>query len=482
MAPLPLINPPLQDSDFTLDISGVAGLFGGDEVVEATSSLHLYKGRKYRGWYNSPGAYVVAKYFGRIADSRFWRGVFPGEWQDPADAFSLDGKKGPKYQAVLSGTQMITGHTGYLLGKFIREQPGKDLREANQRTTEPTGVTIVDIKSVKNLDNLFVPSSLLQLLVGYFTIFSSFAAAIISLILFDDRICFAAIVIGTMIGGISSLVIGTGNLTLHTVYTPAPGSPPGDGILIDKEVIILRGSEAHVNAITKGRFVLDLIGKPKYHIIGVCAALYFAQFIAQLFLIPLGSLGGQIMFLASFAVAYVNNSLLASIDRDAIQTRLLLQSVDLKYSKFKVPNRTMATIFACLALKRSKTEINECPAYADYRPEEMLRSLLPNDTTVWNTWREVVLDVLHGRKSEAYFADALNDPRLADLRTDQRNLLRTLLLDARAGYIKYQEFAKGTIDGELNFLPLPSTITQGIHIFAEQCVVSSSQSFSDEKA
>ncbi|KAF8884221.1 hypothetical protein CPB84DRAFT_1965036 [Gymnopilus junonius] len=273
MAPLPLIAPPLQDSKFTLDISGVAGLFGGDEVVEATSSLHLYKGRKYRGWYNSPGAYVVAKYFGRAGQ-----------------CVQLDGKKGPKYQAVLSGTQMITGHTGYLLGRFMNEQPGKDLREADQRTTEPTGVTIVDIKSVRNLDNLFVPSSLLQLLVGYFTILTSFATAIVSLILFNDRICFAAIIIGTMIGGISSLIIGSGSLTLHTVYTPAPGSPPGDGILVDKEIIILRGNEGHVNAITKGSFKLDLIGKPKYHLIGICSALYFAQFIAQLFLIPIGTL------------------------------------------------------------------------------------------------------------------------------------------------------------------------------------------------
>ncbi|KAF8884220.1 hypothetical protein CPB84DRAFT_1850752 [Gymnopilus junonius] len=122
----------------------------------------------------------------------------------------------------------------------------------------------------------------------------------------------------------------------------------------------------------------------------------------------------------------------------------------------------MATIFTCFALKRSRAEIDACPSYADYNLEQILTSLLPNDTRVWNAWRKIVLDVLLSRKDPSYFVDAVDDdPKLADLRNDQRTLLRTLLLDAKAGYLKYQEYAKGDVD--------------------KQCIISSARSVSDEK-
>ncbi|KDR74941.1 hypothetical protein GALMADRAFT_211824 [Galerina marginata CBS 339.88] len=439
MAPLPLIPPPLQNSSFTLDIFSIAGFFGGDEVIQAMATLHLYKGRKWRGWYNSPGTYAVAKSFGRMANSRFWRGLFPGTTQDPATAFGMDGKKGPKYLGALSGTEITTGHTGYLLAEYVKSLNGLDLRDEGHRITKATSVTVIDVRSVENLDNLSAPSSLLHLLLSYFTMISSIACAVFSLILFDDKVCFAAILLGTLIGGISSIIIGFGDLSLQSVFSPAPGSPPGDGVLVGEEIVVVRGTEANVNAITKGKFHLKLIGSPKYHIIGVCSMLYFLQFITQLFLIPQGSLPGQLMFLTSFAIAWVNNCALASIDKEAIQMDVLAQSVKMDIKKYKLPSRTMATLFTCLALHRSPEELATSPEYGDFDPERLLKYMLPNNTTVWQAWRQVVMDVLQSKQPPEYFDTAVNGPKLSGLRSDQKSLLKTLLNDAGVTYKKYYE-------------------------------------------
>ncbi|KAJ3507765.1 hypothetical protein NLJ89_g6122 [Agrocybe chaxingu] len=430
MAPVPLDPIPLENSKFNLDIFSVAGFFGGDEVVEAMATLHLYKGRKWRGWYNSPGAYTVAKHLGRIADSRFWRALFPGAWRDPATAFSLDGKEGPKYLAVLSGTEMPTGHAGYLLAESVKKLAGKDLWDRSHRRTASTSVTIVDIKRVIKLDNLSVSNSPLHLLISYFTMLSSVACAVFSFLFFNDKFCFFAILLGTLIGGISSLVIGMGSLSLESVFKPAPGSPPGDGVLLGQSFIVLRGSESDVNAITKGKFCLHMANHPSYHNIGVCALLYFLQFLAQLFLIPQGNLPGQLMYLASFVIAWINNCVIASIDKEEVQTNLLADSVSMETMKFAMPNRTTAVVFTCLALRRAADEKSSCPAYKDFE------------------WRRIVLQVLESKSSPEYLAAALNEPEIRDLRHDQQELLKTLLHDADKAYKKYNEItSNGGVHG-----------------------------------
>ncbi|PPQ92747.1 hypothetical protein CVT25_003856 [Psilocybe cyanescens] len=445
MAPLPLVSPPLENSNFNLDIFSVAGFFGGDEVLESMSTIHLTDGRKWRGWYNSPGAYTVAKSVGRIANSQFWRGLFPGSCQDPASSFGLDGKKGPEYMAVLSGTKMTSGYMGYLLAQHVKHYPEvTNLFDGESRTTKNTGVTIIDIQDVRHLPHLSSQSSTFHLLLSYFTMISSIACAIFCLILFDDKFCFTAILLGTIIGGISTLIIGMGTLTLQTVFQPAPGSPPGDGVLVGEEFIVLRGKEGHVNAITKGKFHLKLKGAPKYHIIGICSVLYFLQFIVQLFLIPQGHLIGQIMFLSSFAISWIYNGAIASIDKEAKQAKLLKKSVTMDIKKYTLPNRTRAVVFTCLSLRRSLEEIEQSPVYSDFNPESLLKSMLPNDTRVWHKWRSVVKDILLRNQDPQYFDDALDDEDMADLREDQRNLLSTLLKDAKCAYKMYHNISDYT--------------------------------------
>jgi hypothetical protein len=42
---------PWEGVDFNLDSSGVAGFFGGEEAISAMATVHLYRGRKWLGWY-----------------------------------------------------------------------------------------------------------------------------------------------------------------------------------------------------------------------------------------------------------------------------------------------------------------------------------------------------------------------------------------------------------------------------------------------
>src|SRR5258708_37465646 len=116
---------PLQNAKFTLDASGVAGFFGGEEAISAMATVHVFEGRKWMGWYNSPGSYTVAKKYGRLAKSRFWDGLFPGVSVNPAALFEYSGQIGPEYRGVCSGTVISnTGQTGYL---FMKESESSKL-------------------------------------------------------------------------------------------------------------------------------------------------------------------------------------------------------------------------------------------------------------------------------------------------------------------------------------------------------------------
>jgi hypothetical protein len=86
---------------FDLDVSGVAGFFGGEEAISAMQTINLYKYRKWMGWYSSPGSWNAGKKFGMLAIpvcGTPW--LFPGPNEDPAKFFELDGKQGPKYVAA----------------------------------------------------------------------------------------------------------------------------------------------------------------------------------------------------------------------------------------------------------------------------------------------------------------------------------------------------------------------------------------------
>jgi hypothetical protein len=107
---------------FNLDVSGIAGFFGGEESSAAMASVNLVRARPFVGWYNSPGSYFVAKVYGMIAGTRFWDGLFPGRDSSPAAILGLDGQHGPRFIGSKSATRIdMTGHLAYLLFSYCSD-------------------------------------------------------------------------------------------------------------------------------------------------------------------------------------------------------------------------------------------------------------------------------------------------------------------------------------------------------------------------
>ncbi|RPD79751.1 hypothetical protein L226DRAFT_179376 [Lentinus tigrinus ALCF2SS1-7] len=422
---------PLHDSDINLDISGVAGFFGGDVAVSAMATVHVYQGRKWLGWYNSPGSYEIAKRYGQLGRSRFWDGLYPGINVDPAVLFELDGLNGPKYRAVHSGTVMYkTGHLAHL---FLQEC--KNIEAAHEvddtRVTIPVCVTVAELShqpAVEEHPRLFRDSTSPLALIPIFT---SFAAAVACAV-FRDWFCFSMIVLGMLSSGVSCYVIGMGAFTF-THPAPADGAPHGDGVLEgDGDIVVLKGPEGAVNPITRGRFSLKYNSEPEYHNIGSSSMLLTIQFLAQLLIVPQGEIFGQIMFLSSLAVSWMYNSYLSSLDKESIQRRILVQQVLRvpRMRKYRLGTRTIMVVFVLLVLSPAD----------DQMLRKVMDDLLPNETHVWTIWKETVLHAIrninHDEKDGAFDFDLSVGEGLG---ANDRRLLKTLYQDARTAYVAYQE-------------------------------------------
>ena len=430
---------PLRESDVNLDISGVAGFFGGDVAVSAMATVHVYQGRKWLGWYNSPGSYEVAKRYGQLGRSRWWDGLYPGINVDPAVLFELDGMNGPKYRAVHSGTVMYnTGHLAHLLlqeCKNIAPPHIHTLDETQMRVTTPACVTVVDLvdEPCKVLHpRLFRDStSPLALIPIFVSCATSVACAY-----YRDWFCFSMIVLGMVSSGLSCYVIGTGVFTF-THPEPAVGAPPGDGVLEggDQEIVVLKGPEGAVNPITRGRFSLQYASEPEYHNIGLCSMLLTVQFLAQLIIVPQGEIFGQIMFLASLAVSWVYNSYLSSLDKESVQRRILIQQVlqEPRMRKYRLGTRTIMVVFVLLVLSPADEQALR----------KVLNDMLPNETVVWRAFKDRVLNEVRAlsmdeKKNTQPFAF---DFATADgYNQSDRKLLLTLYNDARTAYFAYTEY------------------------------------------
>ncbi|KAG1805696.1 uncharacterized protein BJ212DRAFT_1391051 [Suillus subaureus] len=284
----------IRPGNFSLNVSGVAGFFGGDEAISAIQTIHHYKARKFLGWYNSPGSWNVGKKFGKLAKSRFWDGLFPGPDEEPAKFFELDGKQGPKYVASRSGSVLEhTGHLAYLIMQKSKEELGYQVKG---RVTKRNKVTIIKTQLVfepaaarketpkeapKDEDKEeeephkethkeevlpkkvpkeepvrdIPPHSGRHTLVAILPIAVSFTTCALCGWT-HDWFCFSMILLGIMSSGISSVVIGSACLKLQGVNS-APTAPPGDGMLMDgDDIVLLLGKEGDVATITRGKFIL----------------------------------------------------------------------------------------------------------------------------------------------------------------------------------------------------------------------------------
>ena len=299
----------------------------------------------------------------------------------------------------------------------------EDSRRVKGRRTTPASVTVIDLPyappETVQPRRLRTHSEILAVVPIAVSAATSVLCALVG-----DWWCFASIVLGMLASGVACLVIGSGKLTFRHPE-PAKGAPRGDGILVDdgEGVIVLRGHEAAVNSLTRGKFTLEFGGHPEYSQIGHCSVLLTLQFLAQLIFIPQGTLFGQLMFVTSLAVSWMYNTYLSSLDKEDRQTAILLDIMrleDTDFKKFEVESRTAMAVFSCLALTASGKPIRN--------PRKLLDELIPNDTEVWERWKTLVADRLLLQQSMD-FTEA--DWKVDGLDEEERVLLQRLLEDAR---------------------------------------------------
>ncbi|KAL4080918.1 hypothetical protein J3A83DRAFT_4153544 [Scleroderma citrinum] len=416
---------PLNRVRFSLDTSGVVGVFGGEQAVSAMGTIPLYKNWKWLGWYNSPGAYEIAKRYGGLAKSRFFDGLFPGNRTDPATLFEMDGSKGPKFEAAHSGTVIEeTSHLAALFMKECVEQEGGIIIDG--RKTQAVGVTIAELEHTPPAE--VSPQQVISHspFISSIPILVSLATCIMCAYM-CDWFSFLMILLGMFVSGISCLVIGSGTL-IFTHPEPAPGSPRGDGILCSEEIVLLKGREGAVNSITRGKFKLRFKSEPYYHDIGWCSVLLMIQFIAQLLLIPQGTLFGQVMFIISIATSWGHNMWLSSLNKENIQRRILINEVlqRPRLTRYIFPNRTSMVVFVLLTLHAEKLE-------------RLMNDLLPNETKVWERWKATVIERLRERKRLEFQPRDWEDP---DFSEEEKTLLKTLYLDAGSAWYAHDKLCK----------------------------------------
>ncbi|KAG0703842.1 hypothetical protein DFH29DRAFT_408839 [Suillus ampliporus] len=433
---------PLNKASFTLDTSGVMGFFGGEEALSAMSTVHLYQGRRWLGWYNSPGSYTVAKKFGQLAKSRFWDGIFPGPNPTPEEMFGLDGLNGPRFIGVFSGTDMTTtGHFAYLTAQMANEaqmtKETKELIPPGGRKTSSCSLSIIDVDKNEKQGGKVPRMKVYHALCAVIPIASSLAACLACAFV-RDWLGFGLIVLGMASSGLSCFVIGSGKL--HFQFSePSLYAPRGDGLLLMRnDIVILRGAEKDVTSITKAKFVLDMGSDEEFNTVGVCSLLLLSQFLIQLLLVPRATLFGQIMFLSSLAVSWGYNSFLSSLEKEKIQTDLLWKSLDEPHiTKLVLPNRGSQAAYTCFVL-HADVDMSK-KSSANFKPKKILEYMIPNDTRVWEAWREhVARQVLSKETTKSFKPDK---ELIGDLEEEEQQLLREMLDDAEYGYKCYKKLS-----------------------------------------
>lgn len=417
------LQPPF-DNTHLLNAAGACGAFGGDEVVSAMATVHVYQNRKWFGWYNTPGSYEIAKRYGRLAKSRFFDGLFPGVHTDPATLFELDGTLGPTFLAAHSG--IIIGETGRLaalLSEHCSTLPHAPLGDTK---TEPISVTIFELHHTPEARMSPPPQRTLAPRLAMVPTLTSFATCA-TCALCEDWWSFSMILLGILTSGISCLVIGSGQLIfMHP--TSAPGSPPGDGILVsDREFVLLKGSKGAVNSVTQGRFSLHFDSEPHYRNIGWCSVLLMFQFTAQLVLIPEGRLFGQLMFVVSLAVSWMYNLWLSSFDKQRVQLEMLMNVLHRPRStKYALGTRMSMVVFVLLIL-------------APEDPRKLMDLFLPNDTKALTVWKDAVTSHLREAKPLLFNECGYDDGTFSK---DEMTQLEVFFGDAASGYHSFTSYQR----------------------------------------
>ncbi|KAL4062011.1 hypothetical protein J3A83DRAFT_2773490 [Scleroderma citrinum] len=415
---------PLNTTSFTLDTSGMATFFGGDVAVTAMTTLHLDPTRRWLGWYNAPGTYEVAKRYGRVSKSRLLEGLFPGVPTDLVTMLGLAGIQGAKYIAAHSGT--IFEETGPFAALLMEECQRMESEDIQGRETVSMHVTITELNHDPENNFVLNPTRIFPPIVATIPILVS-AGTAVACAIFTDWFCFCMIVLGMLANGVSCLTIGAGRFVFQHPVRKDPGaSGSGDGILLsdpNQEIIVLKGSPNAVDSIIRGAFQLRFASEPKYRDIKCSTALLVFQFIAQILLIPQGSLFGQILFVGSLIVSGAYNMWLASWDREATQREVCIRSVLQRpvFQRYKLGTRTSAAVFTILMLKPKD-------------PAKFMDMIIPNDTPIWKKFKANVISRIRDDKELIFDSSFWEDSEV----TEDRGLLELLYRDAEAAYRGYK--------------------------------------------
>jgi len=412
---------PLNTANFTLDTSGMATFFGGDVAVAAMTTLHLDPTRRWLGWYNAPGTYEVAKRYGRVVKSRLLEGLFAGVPTDLGTLLGLAGLKGAKYIAAHGGT--VLEETGPFSAILMEECQHLAAEHIPGRQSVPMRVTITELHHDPDNDFVLKPTPIFPPIVAAIPILVSLGTAVTCAV-YKDWFCFCMISLGMISNGVSCLVIGSGKFVFqHPIHSTHRAS--GDGVLLSdqhSEIVVLKGSVNAVDSVIRGVFTLRFHSEPKCRDIKFSTTLLVFQFIAQLLLIPQGSLFGQIMFVGSLIVSGGYNMWLSSWDREATQREVCIRGVLQKpvFKRYTLGTRTAAVIFALLALRPKD-------------PAKIMNIAVPNDTPGWRKFKVDVLSRIQGNQPLVFDRTFWEDPKVAD----EIAILELLYQDAEAAYRGY---------------------------------------------
>ncbi|KAF8957858.1 hypothetical protein BDZ97DRAFT_1844411 [Flammula alnicola] len=192
------------------------------------ASVHLVRRRRWFGWYNSPGSLHVAKTYATLAQSRTFDRHSRALNVDPSSIMELDGKYGPRYLGVYSGTRLPqTGHMAYLLTDYC------DKLDSNSSELG-SPVMVVKFPGHPTIEpNSDLPSD-------HFSEFDPFVVLLIIVNVVTAVLCgltgdwysFAMIVLGIVCNGVSCLVLGSGSLQVQFATASKHSLVPDDGLLI----------------------------------------------------------------------------------------------------------------------------------------------------------------------------------------------------------------------------------------------------------
>ncbi|KAI0362784.1 hypothetical protein OH77DRAFT_85709 [Trametes cingulata] len=327
-----------------------AGFVGGDASASAHTAAYIYGRRSVPALYNSPGSYELGRRLGALLQSRFWDGLHGGASLDP-DAFcqTTPSPAGPRFVATFSGTHFPnTGEPARILLEQCRSRPIDTA--AQGRVTSPYAVTIVDLHQIPAGE----AHPTLKAAAPFLPILASVGASVGCALMGDCDLTFS-----------------------HPIS--APGAPAGDGFLeAGNEVVVLKGAEDAVNAITRGRFSVRFHDEKSLGRLSTCATLCSLQSLAQLIVVPQGTALGQLFFLLSLAVAWLYNATMASVEKKAKSKAVmedLLQAPSVR--RYSLGTRSTMAVFLVQVLKPENVE-------------EQLAALIPNKTRVWTAWRRIV--------------------------------------------------------------------------------------------